>query len=598
MKILKFLRKHILLIIIILIIVGGASYYYSATHKKTSSQQLPTVVARRGNISVTVTGSGPVQPVKTANILSQASSKVLKVNFGEGDRVKAGDVLCVLDTTSLTNNIKNSQLQLEQAKLNLESAQKNYDSLVIRAPISGYITDLSVQKGSTVGANMVIATIKDTSALTVTAPFSEIVANSVKVGDKAYAELTDGSFTVQGVVSHIGASYAYKNGIKAKDITIKIANPGTLQLNSNMYIYLTTQNGKSYSLASGQLQVSNTTSVISQVAGTITTLNVSQGDYVKEGDVIAVLSSDNVINNLNQAKLQYEIALNNYNSQQDTVDNYTIKAPFDGLITSLLVNAGDVVKEGQQIATIADTSGMKITIPVDELDIANIKEGQKATITFDAISGKTYSGKVSKVAAEGTSQNGVTTYNVDISIDNPANVKIGMNANAEIEITNAENVVVLPQSAIIKLGGRNFVIEKKNIPANFDITKLASFLKQLSTSTSSGLQSARRTDGFAAFQSTGRNDTANNNTANNRFTGEYRRSSSNNSFRNLLTPVELGLSDNNMVEIKSGLDEGTEVVLPYAISSSSNSNSQSSQGQYNRDGGFRGGFMMGPAPGR
>lgn len=595
MAVLKFLKKHLLLIIIVLIAAGGVFYYYRSTHKNTAQQQMSTVVARRGNISVTVTGSGPVQPIKTANILAQVASTVLKVNVSEGDRVKAGDVLCVLDSSSFNNNIKNSQLQLEQAKLNLQSAQNNYNNLTIRAPISGYVTNLSIQKGSNVGSNMVIATIQDTSYLTVTAPFSETVADSMNVGDTAYAVLTDGSLSVTGSISHIGPSYAYKNGVVARDVTIKFANPGDVKLNSNMNIYINVLNGKVYSLAPGQLQPINVVNVQAQVPGTVSTLNVSQGDYVNKGAVMAILSSDNVAQNLEQAKIQYEMAQNNYNVQQSTLNNYVIKAPFDGIVASVSVNPGDVVKEGQQIVTIADTSGMKFTIPVDELDISNVKVGQNVAVTLDAIQGKTYTGKVSRVAEQGTSQNGVTTYDVDITIDNPTGIKLGMNANAEIEVASAKNVIVLPQSAIIKLGGRNFVIEKKNIPANFDITRLAAFVRQISSSSNT----TNGSNGFSFFnRANGANDFGSNfsvrNTSGNRNrnNSNYRRIGSGVSFRNLLTPVEIGLSDNNMVEIKSGLDEGTEVVLPLSLTTNNNSNStQNSQRAYGGEG-FGGGFMV------
>lgn len=106
---------------------------------------------------------------------------------------------------------------------------------------------------------------------------------------------------------------------------------------------------------------------------------------------------------------------------QKQVDDYTITAPISGTIISKDVKVGDTV--GTSTATadtmcvIYDMSYLEMTLNVDELDILNIKEGQKATITADAVSGQTFEGVVTSISKAGTTTGGTTTYPVTIRID-------------------------------------------------------------------------------------------------------------------------------------------------------------------------------------
>ena len=119
------------------------------------------------------------------------------------------------------------------------------------------------------------------------------------------------------------------------------------------------------------------------------------------------------------------------------MDDYTITAPISGTIISKDVKVGDTV--GTSTATadtmcvIYDMSYLEMTLNVDELDILNIKEGQKATITADAVSGQTFEGVVTSISKAGTTTGGTTTYPVTIRIDETGRACMpGMNATAVI----------------------------------------------------------------------------------------------------------------------------------------------------------------------
>ena len=107
-------------------------------------------------------------------------------------------------------------------------------------------------------------------------------------------------------------------------------------------------------------------------------------------------------------------------------------------------------------------SYLEMTLNFDELDILNIKEGQKATITADAVSGQTFEGVVTSISKAGTTTGGTTTYPVTIRIDEMGDLLPGMNATAEIVTESADNVLSVPNAAITR---GNYVLVTKDSPS-------------------------------------------------------------------------------------------------------------------------------------
>jgi membrane fusion protein, macrolide-specific efflux system len=97
------------------------------------------------------------------------------------------------------------------------------------------------------------------------------------------------------------------------------------------------------------------------------------------------------------------------------------------------------------------------------VDIPKIKAGQKAVITLDAFTGKTYVGEVENVDSVGTNNSGVVTYNVYLKfISPPADIKPGMTTTAVITIDRKDNALTVPSAAIQTTNGESLVRVLKN----------------------------------------------------------------------------------------------------------------------------------------
>ena len=132
---------------------------------------------------------------------------------------------------------------------------------------------------------------------------------------------------------------------------------------------------------------------------------------------------------------------------QTALANYTIKAPFDGVIAAVNVKVGDSAG-GTAIATIV-TKQQVAEISLNEVDAAKIKLGQKASMTFDAIDGLEITGQVADIDTIGTVSQGVVTYNIKIVFDaQDSRIKSGMSVNATVITDSKTDALFVPNSAV------------------------------------------------------------------------------------------------------------------------------------------------------
>jgi multidrug efflux pump subunit AcrA (membrane-fusion protein) len=164
---------------------------------------------------------------------------------------------------------------------------------------------------------------------------------------------------------------------------------------------------------------------------------------------------------------QYHVDLANAlvglgNSKDDFVKTVVL-APFDGIVVSVGVKKNDVLSAIDYASKVAvqlvDTSQIKFQGQVDEIDILKIKTGQKATIEVDAVPNKTFTGTVSFISPFGTPDtNNVVKFPVTIQLD-PTDVALkgGLTATADIAISGAANVLLVPLSAVTTTSAGSFV---------------------------------------------------------------------------------------------------------------------------------------------
>ena len=170
---------------------------------------------------------------------------------------------------------------------------------------------------------------------------------------------------------------------------------------------------------------------------------------------------------LKQARAQVQQSQASLKQLEEELSYTTIVAPMDGVILSRDVEMGDAVSSilvlgstATLVMTEGDTSEVYVQGKVDEADIAHVYMGQPARIKVESFHGRTFYGKVTKIAPMGVEKDNVTTFEVRVSINNPGGeLKANMTANAEIMLDEHKGVLTVPEDAVIYDNKQNAFVE-------------------------------------------------------------------------------------------------------------------------------------------
>lgn len=152
-----------------------------------------------------------------------------------------------------------------------------------------------------------------------------------------------------------------------------------------------------------------------------------------------------------------EIARANIARAQKDLENCEIVAPFDGLVTKLTVEVGELVLVGtfnnaaSVIMEIADLDVMLLKARVDEANVAPVKAGQKAKVFINAYRGRTFEGSVDRVGLKRiVDRDGTGYYEVEILVKKPGDTLLysGLTSNTDIEVETLEGVLKVPSQAV------------------------------------------------------------------------------------------------------------------------------------------------------
>ena len=164
-------------------------------------------------------------------------------------------------------------------------------------------------------------------------------------------------------------------------------------------------------------------------------------DLLKDGNTAEILSA--------QARVD---------AAQATLNLSRVIAPFDATVTESYPLTGDQVTAGQTAYRLDDLSRLLVDVSVSEVDINSVKVDQPVTLTFDAILGKTYKGRVVEVAQVGTEEQGVVNFKVTVELtDADEQVKPGMTAAVNIIIEEINNTILVPNRAVRLVDGERVV---------------------------------------------------------------------------------------------------------------------------------------------
>ena len=506
----KIIKWVVILLVLAALILLAARFFLRRNNLGIEQLTYTETAVGTRTITRSLSGSGTLQPANSYTVTTLIQGEVLSADFEEGDIVEQDTVLYQVDSSDAANNIERSQISLNQAR---RSYQSTIDLPYIRSNSAGTVISLEVEVGDEVNQGQTVASIRDSATMELRVPFPSDDAVTFYVGQQADVIL-DGSFeTLYGTVKSIsGVDTVGVGNMVTRDVTISVTNPGGL---SSTQTATASVNGLGCA-GNGTFTYRSESIVTAGASGTVTAVHVQEGSAVSKDTLLITLGGDNIENQLQNAADSLRTAELSMESTQEQLENYTITSPISGTIVDKQYKAGDTVEAGRTLCIIYDLSYLEMILNIDELDISSMAVGQPVRVTADAVEGRAFEGVVTKVSVAGTTSGGITSYPVTIRIDETEGLLPGMNVDAEIVIEEVSDVLSVPNAAVSR--GRGNISQV--------------LVTATSPSASSALEDQDAPEGYVYVR------------------------------------VETGVSDDDYVQIVSGLQQGDTVAyIPQAGSS-------------------------------
>lgn len=538
-KIIRRAKTHKITTVIVVILVVIVAYFIVKAVKGDSDIAVinTTAMVERGTIVVSITGSGQVLAEDQVDIKPKVSGDIIQVNVENGQEIWQGALMFQIDSTDAARAVRDAETALQTAKLELDELLAPTDELsllqsehsLIQANESRKKSEDNLKKSYEDAFNTVANVFLDLPA-TVTDLYNILYSNEMAISQTGLGSVWNISALVNAV-SHDD----YDNKVELEEFIALAENDYKLAETKHDESFASYRTVSRYSdigiIEELLAQTLETAKITSETIKNISHLLDYWVDYrVDEGlrvfdkvseyqidlkeytsktnsHISALLSAGKSIKDsrdsldsshraikereLSLRKLkdgadELSIRAKNIAIQQkydaliaakDNLSDHFISSPFAGLVSGIDVKIGDSVSSNTTLAVII-TKQKIAEITLNEIDIAKIETKQKATLTLDAIDDLTLTGEVVEVDSLGAVSQGVVTYNVKIALDTQdERIKPGMSATAAIVVDVAQNVLLVPNSAVKQQGDISYVeVPEEGALAN--ITADTSFIQQ------------------------------------------------------------------------------------------------------------------------
>ncbi len=517
----KILRRKLTTGIILALIIVGGYFGYRGLTKNQDIIQYVTAEAERGTIVSIVSGSGQIDVSDQVDVKPEVSGKVVAVYVKEGQEVKEGDILAVFDSKSAERAVADAGVALESAKIKLEELLSQPDAQLLLQAENAFaqaerdLEKLKTREDIEADAEEILATAYEDGYSTVSSVFYKL-ADYMKV-------LRDAGGTEKNELAYVGLyelilgkdSLFIQKFINDYDEACDLYDENFTFFRK---VYRDDKRDTVYQLISDTIK---TTKAISQtfesarhmfdaiVAVSYKQLDIaSHIDEMKskmQSNISSTLSDasslqkiidaiddtvEDTPNKIEDARLAMESAEEklkekeqSLNEVRDGADSLDIRAQENTVaqkelalvdaeekLTKYFIRASfdgvitEVnVKIGDTISTggtlaILMTRQQIANLTLNEIDIAKVKLNQPVILTFDAVEGLTLTGKVTDIAGAASISQGVVTYGVVITLDT-TNDSIKQGMTTDVSIIiDKKTDVVFVPNSAIQSQGDNMSV--------------------------------------------------------------------------------------------------------------------------------------------
>jgi membrane fusion protein, macrolide-specific efflux system len=379
-----------------ILVVGPASGSQSAVTR--------TAKAAEGVVQSTVSGSGNLQAASQLNLGFKTSGTVTNIYMTQGRHVTQGQLLATLDPQS-------AEVTLEQAKASLQSAEAN---LAKEEETNGETTSAGQSSGAGAGNSSNASTASAPPASTTTPASATSTPSTTPTSE------------------HTTPTSQVREPKETKSSSSPTATVSPATREANLASARAAVKSDKLTVQSDEEAVQNT-KLYAPEDGTIASLSGQVGEVVSPSGTTKASTSSSSSGSGAGA------------TATGGASTAARSAAGSSSSTGASSSSGS---SGSSFAVLSDLSSMQLVVPLSESEIGNVKDGQTATVTVEALNDAKLAAHVRAVAILSTSSSGAVSYDVTFQLDQmEPGLKPGMSATAEVVVKQAEGVNV-PTSAI------------------------------------------------------------------------------------------------------------------------------------------------------
>ena len=483
-------RRWITVLVILAIVASGILYAVNVLRKRveasmaTEGDEVLTYDASIGSISTRVSGSGTIEDVDTEKVTVPEGVEIDEVMVKSNDKLRKGDLIATLDLTSVLSTMASVQEELNELDKELASSSGDRVNTNVTAGVSGRVKKIYAKAKTDVAACMV-----ENGALALISLDGKMAAefenDSLSAGDKVRVERANGSVIEGSVEKRVGdlvTVLVTDNGPEV-DEEVRILNEngvelgrGTLTIHSVFRV--TGFTGTVSQVTFGENMLVNAASILFNLTDTgysahynsvlrerkekektlLELLGLYQGGALRAPFDGSILRIDYDENDKTATAANASAA----SAGQTGMTSYGMYSAMgstatDAAATGTTTAAAQEDEDGIVIVTMAPDISMLVNIDVDEADILSLEIGQPAEVTIESVGENHFDGIVTDVDRTANSSGGVTTYSAEVTFAKEKGMLSGMSADVIVNIQGSENVLIVPADAIHRTSAGAFV---------------------------------------------------------------------------------------------------------------------------------------------
>ncbi len=399
-----------------LILFGTTTYFITRQSSSKLQLQELTVPVVKDNLTIKITASGKVEPIKSVNVSPKNPGRLVKLLVEQGDQVNIGETLAVMENLEVK-----AQKSQAKAELTRAQAQLSSEKIEMLGDIKQSEARLSQAKARLAQAKARIPQDISQTQAQIQSAQSQLKLSQERVKRNKY-------LLKQGAISQD----AYDEVVAG----VENAEAALLELQQRLTQLETTRHPEIEQL---EFAIAESELVLQQQKNTYQ-------------DEMAALEAQIQVNQANLEKINVQYS--------DTI----VTAPFAGIVTQRYAVEGSFVTPATSASTSASASatsilalaqGLEIVAKVPEVDIGQLRQGQKVEIVADAYPGNTFEGRVKRIAPEAIIEDNVTSFEVRITLLTGQD-KLRSKMNVDVTFLGEEltDSLVVPTVAIVTQQGQ------------------------------------------------------------------------------------------------------------------------------------------------